>query len=956
MKKIILILTFVFVATFVFACPRCDRLKAAIVEVPFFEETRADSAHGFDVLNYDITMEIDDENESISGIIIATVKAEEILSEISYELENMSVENVLVNGNSANYEYEENLITIQLGEINSEEQFTTSVAYSGNPTWNGLGMYFSINHMFTISDPNASRFWWPCYDHPWDKAIVNLHITCREDWEVASNGILDSVVENDDGTRTHNWLGENQMATYLVSLVTRDLTELTDSYLEIPIQNFVPPSYVTNATEDFSNLPFMMGTYDELYGDYPFEKYGNAVTNFATYGAMEHQTMTTLGNYIIDGNHGYETIIAHELSHQWFGNCLTCLTWKDIWLSEGFATYSEALYMEQWQGFDAMVDYIESSIHNYYTNWAGNTPHIVYDPPSPNDYFTPATYEKPASVLHMLRRIVGDEDFFEILQTYFQTFHNGNVVTADFMQICAEVTENDYLPTFFEDWIFKSGLPTFEYTYFLNDAEMQLLTLIKSTSNGTAEFHWLPIPVHLNYGDYSDSLLVTSGPAGSSAMQSISQISDANFEFQFDPNSWVLSRGATLKVPEINNAYAADGKVVIFWNEFWEGIEIDGYDVYRSLAAAGEFVKLNDELITATQFEDNLVENGTNYYYKIQVVKYENFVSEFSEIYEATPIEFPMNQGILVIDETKDGIGVPGNPSDEMVDEFYQNAVNTEFTEYDYSANGSPLLDFLADYSTIIWHDDDISENFIADNINNLGCYLASGGNLIISGWKTISEIPDNFLRDFLSCEESEFATGFEFLFAFSTEYENLFVDADKLPAPFNGTLPYVCVFPSVENGIYIYEGIDGSSYDGEVCAIKSISNGTFILLGFPLYYCYDDEVNQFFGQLLQEMGEVSVDDNYELEITNYELSNYPNPFNKTTTISFSLTTNLHELARIKIFNIKGQKVDELRMVDYKLGKNSMIWDASKFASGIYFYKLVIDEKIIDTKKFILVK
>jgi len=933
----------------IFACPRCDRLKNAVVEVPHYEEARADSAHGFDVLNYDISMEINDASEHISGTVVTEIIAEEILSEIQFELEEMSVSSVLLNGNVVDYEYENNLITIQLGEINVGEQFTTSVEYSGNPIWNGLGMYFASSHMFTISDPNASRYWWPCYDHPWDKAIVDLHITCREDWEVASNGILNSVVENDDGTRTHNWLGENPMATYLVSLVVRNLTELNNSFEGIPIQNFVPPNMVANATEDFSNLPFMMEVFSELYGEYPFEKYGNAVTNFATYSAMEHQTMTTLGSQNINGNHGGEAVIAHELSHQWFGNCLTCLTWKDIWLSEGFATYSEALYMEQWQGFDAMVDYIEASIHNYYKNWAGSSAYTVYDPISPNYYFTPATYEKPASVLHMLRRIVGDADFFEILQTYFQTFHDGNVVTADFMQICDEVTENDYLPTFFDDWIFKSGLPTFEYTYFVNDDETQLLTLVKSTSNGTAEFYWLPVPIHLSYDAYSDSLLVTSGPTGSSAVQSILPISNANFEFQFDPNSWILSRGETFKIPEINNAYAADGKVVIFWNEFWEEAEVDGYDIYRSLDENGEFIKLNDELVVATHFEDDLVENGITYYYKIKVVKDGDFQSTFSEIYAATPIEFPMNQGILVIDGTNNGNGNQGFPNDEMVDEFYQNVIFENVTEYDYLTEGIPEISFLANFSTIIWHEDGLAQHAIDDNLDALGCYLASGGNLIISGWKTASEISDYFKNNFLNCNETQLIAAWEFTNATSVQYGNLHLDPNKLNPAFNGTLPYVSIFPNAENGIFQFGGVEGSSYVGENVALKNENEATFILFGFPLYFCLEDEVTAIFENVLAEM---EAEGSNELSITNYELQNYPNPFHQSTTISFNLATDSAKNAEIEIFNLRGQKIRTFNCQN----QMPIIWDASNFASGIYFYRLKSDEGVLMSKKMLLLK
>lgn len=963
MKKINIIFLFLIVATFSLGRPirnyqqKSDRYLN-------YEFSRADSAHGFDVLTYDLTLEIDDVNESVTGAVITEVEAEETLTEITYELENMNVDQVLLDGTIANYTYDGSLITIQLGLMNPGELFTTSVEYSGNPIWDGLGMYFGGYHMFTISDPNASRYWWPCYDHPWDKAEVDLHITCREDWDVASNGILGSIVNNGNGTRTHNWNGENPMATYLVSLVTRDLTELNDNFGSIPIQNFVPPGMVANANEDFSNLPFMMETFTGLFGDYPFEKYGNAVTNFATYGAMEHQTMTTLGDYIITGNHTYETTIAHELAHQWFGDCLTCLTWKDIWLSEGFATYSEALYTEAWQGYEAMVNYIHNSIHTYYINWAGNTPYTIYDPPV-NSYFTPATYEKPASVLHMLRLKVGDEIFFDILQTYFNDYHNGNVITSDFQETCEEVSSMN-LEQFFQQWIYQPGLPALKYTYFFNPytAIPRIMTYVETESNSDTDF-FMQVPFHVNYETSHDSILVDAGP---DPVQTISIITTPLYDsVEFDPNNWILSRGNTFSGAEINNAYAADEKVVIYWNEFWEEISVDGYNIFRSESPEGPFELINSELITETQYSDQEVVNGTTYYYRLKAIKDTNYETPYSNTYQATPIAFPFDQGILLVDETMDGAGTQGNPDDVMVDEFYQNVIPTSFTSYDYNQEGAPTIDLVRHYSTIIWHDDYLAEHFISDNIDLLGSYLASGGNLIISGWKTVPEIPNYFLNDLLECGEHQLVSQWEFVGATSEQYQNLHLDPEKLNPAFDGTLPYVSIFPNAINGIYEFDGTVGSSYIGENVALKNELEGEFFLLGFPLYFFQNDDVEQFFIQFLEEIGEVSAGNEIvESKINLFQ--NYPNPFNPSgsrrgpsTKILFSINSENEENTKLIIYNIKGQKVRTLIDKAFLAGEHSISWDGRNdnnvpVTSGIYFYKLLIDSKFIDTKKMLLIK
>ena len=963
MKKTILLVIFFVISAIMFAHPKFVGNREIFPPTP--EQTRADSLHGFDVLNYDITIFINDQTHYIEGTVVATVVAEENLSQIQYELESLDVNEILVNGENADYTYTNGIITIFLDNIAAGEEFTTSVSYSGYPVLSNdiyhLGMIFGSNYVFTLSDPSGCRWWWPAYDHPWDKAEVDFHVTMRDDWLVACNGIRTSIVDNGDGTKTHNWEGENPMATFLPCITAANFLEINQNFNEVPIQNFVTATYYNAAVEDFSNLPFMMQVFSEKYGYYPFEKYGNAVVPMVTFGAMEHQTMTTLGVSYINGNHGGETTIAHELSHQWFGNCLTPLTWKDVWLSEGFATYSEAVYTEAWQGFEAMVNYVRNNIQNYYKNWAGSNSYTVYDP-SYNNYFTPATYEKPASVLHMLRLLVGDETFFQILQTYFQTYHNQNVVTSEFQEICEQVSGLD-LEQFFRQWIYEPGLPYLDYTYFLKDDETnpQIITYVKTSSNTNTDFY-IKVPFRINFATSNDSVLAQSAP--DEAVETISDLSGSEVSgVEFDPNSWILSRGNFFHSAEISNAYASDGIVVVFWNNFWEEVEIDGYNVYRSLQENGEFEKINSEIITQNYYQDENVTNGTTYYYKIKAVKNSVFETPFSNVVQATPLGFPMNQGILVVDETKDGNGVQGNPDDETVDEFYQNVIGQEITEYDYSQEGAPELEFLANYSTIIWHDDDISQHYISDNIEKLGSYLVAGGNLFISGWKTAAEIPENFLADFLNCQNTQLVSSWDFVGAYSPQYQDLQIDAEKLNPAFDGTLPYSCIFPNSENGIYFFDGINGSQYQDEVCALKSTPAGTFVLLGFPLYFCYENEAQSFMTQFLNEIGESSAE---EETVSDYQLSisNFPNPFRNSTTIFFNISRKDSKNAKIDIFNIKGQKVKTLECINRVDAKTTeslshIIWDGKnkngeQVRSGIYFYKLQIGNESVIRKMILM--
>jgi len=181
-------------------------------------------------------------------------------------------------------------------------------------------------------------------------------------------------------------------------------------------------------------------------------------------------------------------------------------------------------------------------------------------------------------------------------------------------------------------------------------------------------------------------------------------------------------------------------------------------------------------------------------------------------------------------------------------------------------------------------------------------------------------------------------------------EYEDLSVDPDKVFESFEGKLAYIGVFPESTNGIYQYDGVAGNQYIGENCALKAQPVGHFVLLGFPLYFIYNNDAELFMTQLLEEIGEVGVD-NYELGIRNYELSNYPNPFNPSTTISFSLTTEIKENVKLTIFNLKGQKVKSFSVIlsdaQHRIegdGNNSysVTWNGTdqNVSSGVYLYKL----------------
>ncbi len=915
--------------------------------------TRADSAHGFNVLNYDLNISINASQHTITGMVEAQVLAEVSLSQIQYELVSLTVDSVKVNNNPAVFTHQNGIITINLN-IPAEQNFSTKVYYHGAPVLSndgyGNGMTFLSNQVFTVSDPNASRYWWPCYDHPWDKAIVNQHIRIRSDWKVACNGLRTQIEDHGDGTSTHHWIGSNPMATYLVCLTSADFAEVNEVFQSIPLQNFVLPNQVNTATLLFGDMPQMMEAFSEAYGPYPFEKYGNAVANISTFAAMEHQTMTTIGASYIQNNNTCKYIVAHEMAHQWFGNCLTPLTWKDVWLSESFATYSEAIYAEHQLGFEGMKNYVLSSFQLYYKNWSHSYgDQVIYDPTYLN-YFTPPEYEKGASVLHMLRLTVGNTNFFNILQTYFNTYHNSNVITTEFKDICEQVSGQN-LDQFFTQWIFKKGLPSFEYALFFDSNRQNAKIFIKSLTSEDSNPFYVKVPINFeSTNGTKDSLIVNASPNGNVFDFSMNA-GIANYEF--DSNNWILYNTDTEMKPVVSAIFAANNQCKIVWNSLDIPNQEVKYNVYRSNQINGTFTKINTNPLITVNYTDTNLQNNQTYYYAI-TAELNGFESILSNIISGTPISFPLDQGILVVDETRDNTGSIMNPTDEMVDNFYQAVINREFTQWDIASQGLPDINVLKNYSMVIWHDDDLVMSAITENTNqDFSLYAFAGGKLMISGLKTVQNLTETFISTFTGCNTTSLLGSPLLESIQGINYPDIEVNPDMIIPNWNGNLNFVYTFSSAPNVLYKTVLSEENEYNHQPCIIYG---NNVVISGLPLYYLNQTEVTSMFDQLITNWPVK----NEEIVIPrplSIDLKIYPNPV-RNNRVYFDVKS-AEPLTKVSLYNIKGQKVTEL-VFDQNKRDQLFNWDkrdskGQSVSSGIYFLK-VSNSKSAKTEKFIIFK
>jgi aminopeptidase N len=424
----------------------------------------------FDVTHYLIDIEFHDSTESISGSVTMTAKSlVDGLQQVKLDLlDNMNVSMVSVGAFGQAFSHGNDVLDITLSEpVDVDESFTVKINYGGSPVaagfgtfgWNKYGSSGQGEMVWSLSEPQGARNWWPSKDRPDDKALVEEWWTVRSDWTATGNGTLQGVDTLVNNRKRYRWKATHPLTTYLVSIAASDYASFSDSYTPIaggsmPIDYFVYPEDFADAQVSFSETPSMLAFLAQTLGEYPFveDKYG--MSSFPFSGAMEHSTNTSYGYILINGAHTYDYINLHEIAHQWFGDSISPETWNDIWLNEGFASYCEALWAEHLGGTSNYKDYMSSL---YRSNFDGP----VYDP---NNLFSHTVYNKGAWVLHMLRRVMGDTAFFSGLREWYVAHFDGVGNTAQF-QANQELFFGSTLSWFFQQWVYAPNRPEYEYAY-----------------------------------------------------------------------------------------------------------------------------------------------------------------------------------------------------------------------------------------------------------------------------------------------------------------------------------------------------------------------------------------------------------------------------------------------------------------------------------------------------------
>ncbi len=421
---------------------------------------------GYDVTHYTLDITVNDVSAGdLTAVTTIEATATQDLLRFNLDFVGFDIDSITVNKVTADYSRKGQELTITpLKPLTTGQSFTTVIHYHGAPEemqsvalpvrtgWSTAG-----DRSFVLSEPDGSASFYPVNDHPLDKATYTFHVTVPEPFEVAANGVLVETLDNGNST-TYTFETRDPMASYLATINIDDFdTETAESKSGVPIRNYYSAGLPEEVRKPFARQGEMLDYFSEIYGQYPFEVYGSLVMDAEFGAALENQTMSIYGMDMVDlaDVEGTELTVAHELAHQWFGNSVSVADWSDIWLNEGFATYSEGLWLEHLYGREGVDDFVRFQ-------YAEVTTYPDYyvppgDPPK-DDLFNGGVYIRGGLLLHALRLEIGDEAFFETLKTYFALYKNGNATTDDFIAVAEKVSGRE-LSGFFEDWLYGEALP-----------------------------------------------------------------------------------------------------------------------------------------------------------------------------------------------------------------------------------------------------------------------------------------------------------------------------------------------------------------------------------------------------------------------------------------------------------------------------------------------------------------
>jgi aminopeptidase N len=413
---------------------------------------------GYDVERYDLDLTWRPDAGRMDGVATITATTTETLSSLALDAIGLDVSSMTVDGAPATTAAsgERDLIVTPAEQIPLGASFTVVATYSAtsqtidgsdpvDPGWSADG-----DEVYAIFEPHGAATLYPVNDHPSDKAAYGLRVTVPDGLDVAANGLLTETVPG-DGVSTWVYDAPDPMASYLVQVVIADLEFVESTGPDgVSIRHAFDADIAEQFAGSMDRTADMIDVYADLFGPYPFVAYGAVVIDEPLGFALETQTLSIFGTDAARS----ESVIAHELAHQWFGNAVSPATWQDIWLNEGFAVYAELLWQEH-EGTGGPGQFAQA---------IGRTSGLLDLPPGDpgaNSLFAPTVYDRGALTLHVLRDDIGDDAFFSVMRTWVERHSGGSASSADFEALAEEISGQDLTPLF-DAWLRAPAMPALD--------------------------------------------------------------------------------------------------------------------------------------------------------------------------------------------------------------------------------------------------------------------------------------------------------------------------------------------------------------------------------------------------------------------------------------------------------------------------------------------------------------
>ncbi|MEW5795686.1 MAG: M1 family aminopeptidase [Candidatus Zixiibacteriota bacterium] len=527
------------------ALDRSRRMQQAAASLPQVPQTN------YDVKWYDVSIRVNDTTEILYGnVTLVAAAAADGVTQIDVDLHTaMAVNSITGSSGPLAFSRSGDYVTVTLDQsYDTGEQFQFDIAYSGHPVEGGLQAFaFDFRNGYrvisSLSEPYFSRTWWPCKDRNDDKPdSMGIHIESDTALYCASNGTLDSITTvPGSNSRTFHYTVRYPIVTYLFSVAIAPYTVWQQPYIftntgdeldTMPVIHHVYPDYYALSLTTWNQTPTMIATLADDFGPYPFpnEKYGHA--NFEWGGAMEHQTCTSMGG----GTFGFGWgVTVHELGHQWWGDLVTCESWHDIWLNEGWASYSEAVYQLGISGWAAYHSHMNTMAYKGSgTVWCDDTANVY------RIFNGNLSYDKGAWVVHMLRGVLGEELFATGVEAYYNVFAYSSATSYEFQQ-CWEIATGVDLDAFMLQWLYGQYCPNYSFYYMDEPSDSggyDIYLVVKQTQTTYPQVFEMPVDFFFDYSGQPDDTITLTIDERSEFFK-FNEPADLT-QIKLDPAGWVL--------------------------------------------------------------------------------------------------------------------------------------------------------------------------------------------------------------------------------------------------------------------------------------------------------------------------------------------------------------------------------------------------------------------------------